>query len=209
MTLHLIDSLPGTLTPHTLLLSLTEQDLSEEDLTPGLLFLAAGVTLLSGVMMMDGCVEPSEIAYLEKLLGLCADTDIACHRLMTRLTSSIQQQQVYLDPRRFLVLCETLNMSQRLLLLGLGYEMAATDGHLNDREMMYLRSIAHRLQIDPKHMAVLEATFTHHPYLEIDALEEVFQYLEPSTFAADEPLFRWIAQAIHSNLPSLETAVGA
>ncbi|MBD1910506.1 MULTISPECIES: TerB family tellurite resistance protein [unclassified Leptolyngbya] len=211
MTPSLMDSLPLNVTPQILLSHLTEQPLSEEDSTLNLIFVAASVTLMSGVMMMDGVIDPEEMVHLHQLMGVCADTDTACHRLLPRLILGIKRHQIYLNPRLFLVLAEALDLPQRLLLLGLGYRMAAADGHLNERENLYLRAIAQRLCIDPQHVAILEANSLKFTLLETEALWEVNHYLDPSNFQLHESLLRLIARTIHSNLPAIAipTAINA
>lgn len=204
-----MDSLAPNLTPQTLLSYLVEQPLSEEELTPNLIFVAASITLLSGVMMMDGVIDPEEMTHLHQLMGLCADTDLACHRLLPRLVLGIKRHQVYLNPRLFLVLAEALDLPQRLLLLGLGYGMATADGHLSERENLYLRAIAQRLCIAPEHLAILEASSTKLASVRAEALREVNQYLNPTSFQLHEPLLRLIARTIHSNLPTLPAAMSA
>jgi len=206
MAICFTDPLPRYLTPQTLLAHLTNQAIAEEDMTPSLLFFAASVALLSGVMQMDRSVAPEEMAHLQEVVGICADADLACRRLNSHLVLGINRHQVYLNPRLFLVLCEALTMPQRLLLLGLGYGMATADGHLSQRESMYLQAIAQRLQIHPQHRVILEACYTDQPVPEREALWEVAQHLDPTGFQPNEPLFRVMARALHSNLPSASSA---
>lgn len=158
---------------------------------------------------MDGVIDPEEMAHLHQLMGLCSDTDLACHRLLPRLVLGIKRHQVYLNPRLFLILAEALDLPQRLLLLGLGYGMATADGHLSERETLYLRAIAQRLCIAPEHLAILEASAVKASSVKTEALWEVNQYLDPSSFHLHESLLRSIARTIHSSLPTTPTAMSA
>ena len=188
------------LTPQILLGHLTQQSLTEADLTADFLFLAATITLLSGVMEIDGSIEPEETDHLHTVINACVDPKSPLYALVQDLVSGVCTHQVYLNPQQFLSLADTLDDSARLLLLGLGYNMAMVDGHFNLREQLYLRGIAHRLQILPRHQYVLEAIATQQPIHDTETLLDLFLLLHPDRFQG-KAILRTIARTIHSNLP--------
>ena len=78
--------------------------------------------------------------------------------------------------------------SQKLLLIGSGYEMSAVDGHIDLREQMYLQSIGNRLGLDSRHIAVLDTLFTKEGTLDSEAFAEVQALLDPSEFESCDPV---------------------
>lgn len=187
-------------TPNVLLTTLTDQPLSETDLSPTLFFLAATITLLSGVMVIDGAIETEELEHLHMLVDACVSPEDPMHSLVRQLVEGVQTHQVYLDPQQFLSFTTQLDDSARLLLLALGYSMAVVDGHFDLREQMYLQAVAHRLHIPRSYQITFEAIATRQPVQDLEALLDLFRLLHPDRFQKT-PVLRVIARTVHSNLP--------
>jgi uncharacterized tellurite resistance protein B-like protein len=186
----------------TLLEDMTEQSLTSQDITPTVLFLSALIAILSGVIVIDGVVAPEEVERLQIILNSFVPPETKVNQLMQKMIQGVEHHQLYLNPGALLMLVHTLSLSQRLMLMGLGYEMAAADGSVDARERMYLQAIAHRLQIPTHYRLVLETGFTRDGSQSIDALKEVANYLAPHLFQALDPVFVDIARSILIALPT-------
>jgi uncharacterized tellurite resistance protein B-like protein len=144
-----------------LLSRITGYKLSQRDLTPPVIFMAALVTVLLGVMLVDGTVTDEEKQRWQKTINRFIPSGGNVRQLTQLLSKGIRQHQVYKKLNELLTLAAPLSESERLLLIGFGYEMSAADGDMDAREQKYLEAIANRLKINPRHLAVLEAGLTH------------------------------------------------
>lgn len=172
-----------------LLSRITGQKLSQRDITPPVIFLAALVTVLLGVMLADGTVTDEEKQRWQKTITQFIPPEDNARRLTQFLSKGIRQNQIYKKVNELLTLTAPLSESERLLLIGFGYEMSAADGDMDAREKKYLEVIANRLGINLRHLAVLEAGFTHQGTVETAALEEVLFLLAPARFHELDSVF--------------------
>jgi uncharacterized tellurite resistance protein B-like protein len=179
-----------------LLSQLTGQNLTEKDLSPTVLFATALVTVLWGVIVIDQTVAIAEERELQILLNELIPADDSAYPLIEIIVQGIQQQQTYLDPQSLLGLVGALSESERLLLLGLGYEMAIADGDLDLREQLYLQAIAQRLNLPPRYQETLAAGFSRQAPPTAIAIAEVQALLQPSQFRSIEPAAKLAAQIL-------------
>ncbi len=171
-----------------LLCRITRQKLREQDITPLVVFLTALISILRGVMIIDRTIAVEE-EERQKTLKAFASDDRERVELIQRLVKGISKQQVYFNPTELLTLTALFSESEKLLLIGSGYEMSAADGHIDMREQMYLQSIGNRLGIDSRHIAVIDTLFTKEGTLDSEAFAEVKALLDPSQFESREPVF--------------------
>ncbi|NJL00343.1 MAG: TerB family tellurite resistance protein [Spirulinaceae cyanobacterium RM2_2_10] len=143
----------------SLLSRITRQTLSPRDAKPSVVFLTALLSLLIGVAMADGTVEATEKAKLKKLLGRLLPQGSPMKELARSIAKGIQREQVYQKSDDFQALIAPLSASERLLLLALGYEMAAVDGSANWVEISYLSLVGGWLRIGNPQQSVLAAVF--------------------------------------------------
>jgi uncharacterized tellurite resistance protein B-like protein len=134
-----------------LLSRISRQKLREQDITPLVVFVTALIAILRGVMIIDRTIAVEEEERLQKTLKAFAAGDPHRIELIQRLVKGVSKQQVYFNPTELLTLTAFFSESEKLLLIGSGYEMSAVDGHIDLREQMYLQSIANRLALDPRH----------------------------------------------------------
>jgi len=160
-------------------------------------------------MAIDGKIEPQEQSYLQSILDASLQSGKTPPHLVEALVDGIEQHQLYLNPRLFLLLASPLNASERLLLLGLGYDMAAKSEHFGAQERMYLRAIAQRLRIPQSYQACLEASFTEQAMPHPEALPEMAQMTHPTHFESTSALTQLLAQRIHPNMARLATLASA
>lgn len=163
---------------------MTGQDINHETLNPVMIFLAALVTILLGVIAIDGVVAEEEEQHLQTLLNALIPPDNPVHPQVQQMIHRVEAQQFYLDPQHLQTLIAPLSESERLLLLGLGYEMAATDGEVDVREKLYLQAIAQRLALAPHHQRVLEVGFMGDRVEDAIALDQVKTLLNPNLFTS-------------------------
>jgi uncharacterized tellurite resistance protein B-like protein/GTPase SAR1 family protein len=185
-----------------LLSRITGQKLSQRDLTPPVIFMAALVTVLLGVMLVDGTVTDEEKQRWQKTINRFIPPGGNVRQLTQLLTKGIRQNQVYKKLNDLQTLTAPLSESERLLLIGFGYEMSAADGEMDAREKKYLEAIANRLGINPRYLAVLEAGFTHQGTVETAALDEVQFLLAPARFHELDTIFVKAASDMLAALPA-------
>jgi uncharacterized tellurite resistance protein B-like protein len=191
----------------TLLSQVTGRDLNRQDLSPMLLFLAALVTVTLGVIVIDRRIDTAEQHRLQVLLESFVTPDHSLYALTQEMIQGIERQQVYLNPQQVLALATPLSESERLLLIALGYEMAAADGEVDARETMYLRAIAHRLDVHIRHITTLENGFSHQEISDPEALSQVRALLDPSFFQTVELGLSQIASNLLAALPTLPSTM--
>lgn len=165
-----------------LLSRITGQKLSQRDITPQVLFLASLVTVLLGVIFVDGTVEEEEKQSLLKILYRFSMPETGMRQLTNLIIKRVKNNQTYKKIHDLLTLTATLSESERLLLIGFGYEISITDGKIDPREKKYLEIIAKNIEIKSQYLEVFEIAFTHKGNIETDALNEVHFLLNPSRF---------------------------
>ena len=183
-----------------LLSRISRQKLREKDITPLVVFLTALISILRGVMIIDRTIAVEEEERLQKTLKAFAAGDPHRIELIQRLVKGVSKQQVYFNPTELLTLTAFFSESEKLLLVGSGYEMSAVDGYIDMREQMYLQSIANRLSLDPRHIAVVDTLFTKEGELDSEAFVEVQALLAPSEFSSRDPVFAKAAKHLLSLL---------
>lgn len=158
------------------------RDIGSHNSDSTVLFLAALITILSGVVAIDQTVTDEEEHHLKTLLNAFISPGSPLHPLMQTMIQEVETAKIYLNSHCLSALIAPLSSSERLLILSLGYEVAAADGDVELRERFYLQAIAHRLAVPTHQIAVLEAGFIHHDPSNSDALEEVKTLLNPTLF---------------------------
>lgn len=183
-----------------LLSRISRQKLREQDITPLVVFVTALISILRGVMIIDRTIAVEEEERLQKTLKAFASGDPHRIELIQRLVKGISKQQVYFNPTELLTLTAFFSESEKLLLIGSGYEMSAVDGHIDLREQMYLQSIGNRLGLDSRHIAVVDTLFTKEGTLNKEDFAEVKALLAPSEFESRDPVFAKAAKHLLSLL---------
>jgi uncharacterized tellurite resistance protein B-like protein len=184
-----------------LLSRITGQKLSQRDITPLVIFLANLVTVLLGVIFVDGKVAESEKQRLLTIVYRFSLPDSDVRRLTHLMIKGVKENQVYQKANDLLTLAAPLSESERLLLINFGYEISAADGDMDSREKKYLQIVAKQLGINLQHLAVLETGFTHHGNVELTAVNEVHFLLDPSRFQEIDTIFVKTASDILKTLP--------
>jgi uncharacterized tellurite resistance protein B-like protein len=172
-----------------LLSHITGQKLSQRDLTPPVIFLAALVTILLGVIFADSQVTTQEEQRLQATLNKFIPPTGNVRQLTELMVKGVRQNLDHTKPSKLLRLSAPLSKSERLLLICFGYEMSAADGAMDASERRYLELIGDRLNINPRHLAVLEALFSHQETVDTAAWEEVQSLLDPSRFHELDTVF--------------------
>lgn len=179
---------------------MTGQELSPQNLCPLVIFIAALILVLMGVMVIDKTVAKVELQRLHKTLNLFLPSKGNVRQLTRDLLRGAKQEQIYLNPNALRALTAAFSDSQKILLIALGYQMSAVDGDMDLRERMYLQSIANRLGIKPQIQIALEAGFSG-AIPDSDALAETRALLHPRKFRFFDSVFVRVAQEILAALP--------
>ena len=144
-----------------LLSRITGHELEEEDLSPPVVFLAALVCVLLGVIFADQQVTKAEAERLKITLRRFIPESGNVSELAKLMVQGVGQKKIYQNPNDWLLLTASFSESEKLLLIGLGYEMSAADGSMDAREKKYLEILANHLRLEPQYLQVLESAFSN------------------------------------------------
>lgn len=186
-----------------LLSRITGQKLNQRDVTPPVIFLASLVTVLLGVIFVDGTVAQEEKQRLLETLYKFSIPKSDVRRLTHLMIKGIKENQLYRKSDAWLKLIAPLTKSQQLLLIGFGYEMSAADGEIDSREKKYLEILGKRLNLNSQHLKILETVFTHQETQDLAALEEIHFLLDPVRFQELDTVFVKAARDMLATLPAL------
>ena len=186
---------------NVLLSKIAGQDIDIADVTALELFMANLTNLLIGVADIDGEITTDEKQHLQlslKRLNLLNGQIAKLTKLMIR---GIRQQRIYRSLQNFQTLASPLNKHQRLLLIGLGYEMSAADGSVAVKELAYLQRIAQALEIEASHIQVFEACLAGRGDPSPKTVQEVAYLLDPVRFHDLDVVFTEAANTLLKFLP--------
>lgn len=191
------------ITPQTveLVSRLTGQKLSKEDISPPVVFLAALVTVLLGVIYADGTVSAEETQRMRTTFAELIPANNSLRQLVMLMVKGVKENQFYKNLPEFLTLTACFSESEKLLLISFGYQMSAADGTIDKREKEYLKIIAKRLGVDERYLTILEASFSSQVISDTAALNEVYLLLDPAQFQSLDSLFVRAASHIIKHLP--------
>jgi len=195
---------PETVSPKTveLLSRITGEKLEAKDVTLPVIFLAALISVLLGVMFADAKVTTEEKQRWQKTLNHFIPAEGNIRQLAQLLSKGIREQKTYANSDELLTLIMSLSESERLLLIGFGYEMSAADGVIDTSEKCHLRQMANLLGLKPSYLDVLESGFIQQSVLDLAALKEVKSLLDPARFHELDTLFVKAANDLLSTLPA-------
>lgn len=185
-----------------LLSRITGQKLSQRDITPQVLFLASLVTVLMGVIFVDGTVEEQEKQRLLKILYRFSLPESDVRRLTHLMIKGVKEHQTYKKIQYLLKLTSPLSESEKILLIGFGYEISIADGEIDVREKQYLEIVAKNLGVKSEYLEVFEIAFTHQENFDTNALNEVHFLLDPSRFQELDIVFVKAASDMLAILPA-------
>jgi uncharacterized tellurite resistance protein B-like protein/GTPase Era involved in 16S rRNA processing len=185
-----------------LLSRITGYKLSQRELTPPVIFLAALVTVLLGVIFADSQVTNEEKQRLQATLNKFIPPTGNVRQLTQLMIKGVRENLDYTKPSHLMRLIAPLSKSERLLLICFGYEMSAADAEMDTCERRYLEIIGDRLNINPRHLAVLEAVFSRQGTVDTAALDEVQSLLDPSRFQELDTVFVNAASNILAAFPA-------
>ncbi|MEQ8996352.1 MAG: hypothetical protein RID53_07580 [Coleofasciculus sp. B1-GNL1-01] len=191
-----------------LLSRITGQKLSQRQLTPPIIFLAALVTVLLGVMLADGTVTDEEKQQLQAILDNLTSSESKLGKLAQLLIKGVKQHQVYKKLDQLTTLTIPLSEAEKLLVISFGYKMLANAKYINSRETSYLQSITNQLGVNSKYLAVLESGFSGQETINLEALQQFYSFLNPASFQSVDPLFVNAASYILTELPAIPPYLG-
>lgn len=185
-----------------LLSEVTGKKLSNRDTTPLVLFLASLVTVLLGVLLVDGVVEEEEKQRLLKILYRFSLPESDARRLTHLMIRGVKENQTYTRIQDLLKITAPLSESEKLLLIGFGYQISVINGNIGSCEQKYLEIVGKKLGIKSPYLAVLEFAMTHKGSVEPSTLDEIYFLLDSSQFQELDTVFLEAAGDILTNLPT-------
>jgi tRNA U34 5-carboxymethylaminomethyl modifying GTPase MnmE/TrmE/uncharacterized tellurite resistance protein B-like protein len=184
-----------------LLSRITGHKLEEEDLSPPVVFLAALVCVLLGVIAADNQVDQEETQRLLITLRRFIPEAGNVRELVKLMKQGVRLQKTYQNINELLLLTASFSESEKLLLIGFGYEMSAADGDMDEREKKYLENLANRLGLEPQYLNVLESAFSNPASVDKEYLEKVRFLLDPVWFHDLDSVFVKAASQMLAVLP--------
>jgi hypothetical protein len=118
------------------------------------------------------------------------------------MIKGVKENQTYKKIQDLLKLTSPLSESEKILLIGFGYEMSAADGNIDIKEKQYLGIVAKNLGIKSEYLEVFEIAFTHQGKFDASALNEVHFLLDPSRFQELDTVFVKAASDMLAILPA-------
>jgi uncharacterized tellurite resistance protein B-like protein len=153
-------------------------------------------------MNMNTAITNEEKQRLQATLNKFIPPTGNVRQLTQLMVKGVRENLDYTKTNQLLKLTAPLSKSQRLLLISFGYEMSAADGEMDAREKRYLELIGDRIDINPRHLAVLEAVFSRKGTVDTAALDEVQSLLDPSRFHELDTVFVNAASNIVASFPA-------
>ncbi|NET60252.1 MAG: hypothetical protein F6K47_30150 [Symploca sp. SIO2E6] len=187
----------------TLLSQITGQKLNQRQITPPVIFLAALVTVLLGVMFADGTVADEKKQKLQKILEHVTPAGSQLRKFTQILIKGVQQHQVYQQFNELIKLTAPLAEPERLLLVSFAYQISAIDGDISSQEKSYLQALANQLKINPEYLAVLVASFSRQGAINSEVLKQVHALLNQAKFQSINPLLVSAASYIVAELTAI------
>jgi uncharacterized tellurite resistance protein B-like protein len=166
------------------------------------IFLAALITVLLGVIHADGKATDVEIRRLLTTLDQFTFPDSDVRRLAHLMIKGVRENKLYTKFNELQTLTALLSEPEKLLLISVGYEMSAVNGEIDACENKYLQIIGSCLGIDSRYLSVLEATFSSQLLVETEALDEVCSLLRSDKLELIDSLFINAANSILTKLPA-------
>ncbi len=167
-----------------LLSRLSGRSLSSEAVDdPPVLFLSALMSATLSVIYADGTVAEAEKELLDKMLDTLLPVRTETRDLLDAILEGFIEDPVYKTLSEWLPLARALNPREQLLLLSLGYEMAATDGSVDPREREHLSELARALAIEPQQETAIASIAENNARPDAESMQELRDLLEPKTFA--------------------------
>lgn len=171
------------------LFNITGHKIDKRDVTPPLIFVANLIIALLGVMFVDGHATDREKHRLLEILYRFSTPESDIRKLTHLMIKGVKKYQLYRRFDQLLSITNPLSESERLLLIGFGYEMSTIDGRINFRKQKYIEILAQYLEIKPKHLAVVSSAFQPQENFDIAVLNEVDNLLNPEHFHDIIPTF--------------------
>ncbi|WP_026785676.1 dynamin family protein [Planktothrix rubescens] len=185
-----------------LLSRMAGQELQKKDATPAVVFMASLLCVLMGVIYQDGKITPQERERWQTNLTRLIPPNSNLKKLVPIFTKHILFFRIYKNFNDLLLLMSTLSDSEKLLLIGFGYQMSASDGEIEPREKDYLENLANQINIDSRHIQIFESAFTDLVIEDQEALIEVHSLLDPAQFQLLDNIFVLAAKNIVEVLPA-------
>ena len=155
-----------------------------------------------GVIYQDGKITHEERERWQTNLTRLIPANSNLKKLVPIFTKHILFFRIYNNFNDLLLLMSTLSDSEKLLLIGFGYQMSASDGEIELREKDYLENLANQINIDSRHIQIFESAFTDLIIEDQEALGEVHSLLDPAQFQLLDNIFVLAAKNIVEFLPA-------
>jgi uncharacterized tellurite resistance protein B-like protein len=191
-----------------LLSRLTDQEIPPEQASKLLVFVGALSTILLGVTVADKQISEDEKTRLQAIVNEFVPKSSPLRSLFELMFKGVKQHKLFNQPAELALLTADLSDSEMLLLLTLGYELAAADGAIDPAEEAYLVQLAQGAGLDLALTGAIRDGLTEAATIDGDAVAEVRHLLDPARFKSLDPVFSRAAERVLSHFPAIDRAIG-
>jgi uncharacterized tellurite resistance protein B-like protein/gas vesicle protein len=165
-------------------------------------FVTALASALVGVVLADQQITLDEKQGMQATLDQLVPGGHPLREHVSQILRGVQGYELHQKPDDLETLWTPLEPAERLLLVGLAYRASASDGEMAASEVDYLKNLAQKLGVAPRHETILEEHFGSQDMTDRQALEEVrsqFVLIEKEA----EPVLVNAARLLLDDLPTL------
>ena len=166
-----------------ILTQITGQQVLDRHLTPRVMFLSAMTTVLVGVIYADGDLADKEKLYLQKVLNQLVSPNSSLGKMISLMLKGVRKARIYSNLEALKCLAASLSASEKLIILGFSYRLAAADGQVEAQERRYLHTVANAIDVPKQQLnAMFSCLDGKHSEVGEAAVEELRWLLDPQRF---------------------------
>ena len=184
-----------------LLTQILQQNVSEKHISHKLILITTLATALMGVIYADNQVEESEKQHLKSIFDEFIPPQSKLSKLIKPIVTGILKNKIYLHKNSLSILSNGLKLSEKILILGLCYQMASADGEVAEQEESYIKEMSEIFDVDTNYLSFL----TGNPEQKVETSEitiEIKNLLDPHHFQHLDPTFARAADLLRDKIIS-------
>jgi uncharacterized tellurite resistance protein B-like protein/GTPase SAR1 family protein len=179
-----------------------QQDVSKDLISHKLILIITLITSLIGVIYADDQVEESEKQHLKSIFDEFIPIQSKLHKLIKPIVTGILKNKLYLRQDAVSIMASELRTSEKILILGLCYQMANADGEVAKQEENYIINISKIFEINSNYLPYLRVRGEDVKILAANSNInlEIKNLLDPHHFQHLDPTFAKAAELLRNKL---------
>lgn len=190
---------------YEIILAIPEDTIFRDNTDRSITFISILISVLLGTISIGCNVAKGDKEKLESLLNLMIPPGCANHSWLISILKGVKKQETYQQLETLSKLSDRLSLSEKILIVSIGYKLAIDNQVIDARKNNYLRKIADCFCLDICQIDVLEARLESKINVDRKVLNSLSDLLEPGCFRALDPGLVVIAREIHQSLLSLQS----